>query len=60
MSWFDLKLATRTLRRSPVSAVIAAFALGLGIGLSTLVFSIVQGAMMRGLPLPESEEIVKV
>jgi predicted permease len=58
--FFDLRLAARTLRRSPASAAIAAFALGLGIGLSTLVFSIVQGAMLRGLPLPQPEEIVSL
>jgi predicted permease len=36
------------------------FALGLGIGLSTLVFSITQGAMLRGPPFPEPEEIVRI
>jgi predicted permease len=56
----ELLMATRTLRRAPVSAAIAVFALGIGIGLSTLIFSILQGAMLRGLPFDEPDELVRV
>jgi len=56
----ELGLAARTLRRSPGSAIIAVFALGIGIGLSTLIFSIIQGAMLRGLPFDEPHEIVRL
>jgi len=56
----ELTLALRALRRSPASAVIAVFALGVGIGLSTLIFSIVQGAVLRGLPFHEAHELVRV
>jgi predicted permease len=56
----ELVLALRTLRRAPASAAIAVFALGVGIGLSTLIFSIIQGAMLRGLPFDEPHELVRI
>ncbi len=56
----ELGMAMRTLRRAPASAAIAVFALGLGIGLSTMIFSIMQGAMLRGLPFHEPHELVRV
>lgn len=59
-TFFEFRLAARTLRKSPASAAIATLALGLSIGLSTLVFSIVQGAMLRGLPLPRPEGILRI
>ena len=39
-------------------AVLAVVALGLGIGLTTTMFSIVNGAVLRGLPFPESDRIL--
>lgn len=57
---FEVRLALRTLRRAPGSAIVAVLALGLGIGLSTLVFSIIQGAMLRGLPFERPHEIVSL
>ena len=39
-------------------AALAVIALGLGIGLTTTMFSIVNGAVLRGLPFPESDRIL--
>jgi predicted permease len=39
-------------------ALLAIVALALGIGLTTTMFSIINGAVLRGLPFPESERIV--
>ena len=38
--------------------LVAATALGLGIGVNTTVFSLVNAVLIRGLPFPRSEEIV--
>ncbi len=56
----DLRQAARGLRRAPGSAIIAVIALGLGIGLTTMMFSIIYGALLRGLPVDEAHEIVVV
>jgi predicted permease len=39
-------------------AAIAVTAFALGIGLTTITFSIVYGALLRGLPFPESERLI--
>jgi predicted permease len=41
----DLRLAVRTLRRSPGFVVVAVLALGLGLGLSTTMFAVIDAAM---------------
>ncbi|MDH3424029.1 MAG: ABC transporter permease, partial [Gemmatimonadota bacterium] len=54
----DLKYAARGLLKSPGVAVIAVIALALGIGLTTVMFSIVYGALHRGLPFEGAERIM--
>jgi hypothetical protein len=54
----ELRVAVRSLVRQPGMAALAVVALGLGIGLTTTMFSIVNGAVLRGLPFPESERIL--
>ena len=56
----DLRYAARSLRKSPGLALISIFALTLGIGLTTTMFSIVYGALMKGLPFDEPDQIVVV
>ena len=54
----DLKYAGRGLSRSPGVTAIAVIALALGIGLTTVMFSIVYGALHRGLPFEGAERIM--
>src|SRR5262249_32634659 len=56
----DLRHAARALARSRGIAVAAILTLGLGIGASTAVFSIVEGVLLRALPYPEPARIVQV
>lgn len=56
----DLRLAVRSMRHRPGMSLLAIIALGLGIGLTTTMFSIVNGAVLRGLPFPESHRILHV
>ena len=56
----DVRYAIRGLIRKPGLAITAVTALGLGIGLTTAMFSIVNGVVLRGLPMEEPEEIVAI
>ncbi len=53
-----LRLALRLAVRQPLVSSLAVVALALGIGLSTLMFSILNGAVLRGLPFERSERIL--
>ncbi len=54
----DLKYSVRTLLKSPGYTALSVLALTLGIGLTTTMFSIVYGALYRGLPFAEPERIL--
>ena len=56
----ELRFASRSLRKSPVLSIVAVSTLGLGIGMNALMFSLVYGALFRGLPFPEEDRIVRV
>ena len=54
----DLRYGTRLLRKSPGLSTISILALAIGIGLTTTMFSIVYGGVLRGLPFEEAERIM--
>src|SRR5690606_31588320 len=56
----DIRLGLRTLRKSPGLTTVSAIALMFGIGLTTMMFSIVYGALLRGLPFEGGDRIVSV
>lgn len=56
----DLRFGFRILARTPGHTLAAVLALALGIGLSTAMFSIVYGAVLRGLPFEESERLLHI
>src|SRR5580765_66093 len=56
----DVRHSLRSLAARPGTSVLAMLALALGIGLTTTMFSIVQGAFLRGLPFDESDRIMSV
>src|SRR5262245_1496929 len=53
----DLRFGARMIIKRPGTSALAIIALALGIGLTTTMFSIVQGAFLRGLPFPESDRL---
>jgi len=56
----DMRYAWRTLARTPGTTILATVALALGIGLTTVMFSIIYGTLMRGLPYDEGNRIAIV
>jgi len=58
--WSDFQYALRTFRRMPTFTVIATITLALGIGATTAMFTLVNSILLRPLPYPESERIVRI
>jgi putative ABC transport system permease protein len=56
----DLRYALRQLRRSRGFSATAISMLALGIGVTTATFSIVEGVLLRPLPFPESDQLVRI
>jgi predicted permease len=56
----DLRFAVRQLRRDPGFAFVAILTLGIGIGATTVIFSVFNGTVLRDLPYPESDQLVRL
>ena len=58
--WGEVRYAARMLFKHPAVSGLAVIALGLGIGLTAVMFSIVYGALLRGLPFENGDRILSV
>jgi len=56
----DIRSGLRMLVRYPTLSLVAVLTLGLGIGLSTTVFSVVNGGLFKGLPFPDADRVVSI
>ena len=56
----DVRYAGRLIRRQPRYALLVGLTMALGIGASTLLFSVTYGVLMKPLPWPQSERLVLV
>src|SRR5258708_36209284 len=54
----DLRFALRTLRRSPLFAIVAIFSLALGIGANTAIFTLLDQILLRQLPVKDPGSLV--
>ena len=56
----DVRYSVRVLRHQPAFALLAITTLALGIAATTTLFSIVYGVLMKPLPWPEADRLVRV
>jgi predicted permease len=56
----DLKYSMRTLRRNPGFAIAVVLTLALGLGANTAIFSVVNGVLLRPLPIRDPERLTFV
>src|SRR5262245_4428574 len=56
----DLRVGLRGLRGQPGFTFAAALALALGIGATTLIFSVVNAVLLRPLPFPDADRVIRI
>lgn len=56
----DLRYVMRALRRTPGFLAVTVITLGLGIGATTAIFTVIRGVLLRPLPYPDPGRIVQV
>jgi predicted permease len=54
----DVCFSARVLRKSPGFTTVALLTLALGVGANTTVFSMINGLLLRPLPVPESDRLI--
>ena len=58
--WQDIRYGARTLRNSPGFAITAILTMGLGIGVTTAIFTCCDAMLWKPVPLPHLESLVTV
>src|SRR3954452_4008904 len=56
----DFRYALRQFFQNPGFSIVAVLMLGIGIGANTAIFSVVEGALLRPLPFPHAERLVRI
>jgi putative ABC transport system permease protein len=57
---YTLKVAARSLAKSPTFTIVAVAVLALAIGAGTTIFSVVDAVVLRGLPFDEHDRIAAI
>ena len=59
-AWHDIRMALRGMRRAPLYALVATLTFALGIGANAAVFSLLDGVVLRPLPFPALDRLVRI
>jgi predicted permease len=58
--WRDSRYAVRSLRKKPGFVAVALVTLALGIGATTVMFTVIDGVLLKPLPYPAADKLVTV
>ncbi|MGO9257203.1 MAG: ADOP family duplicated permease [Bryobacteraceae bacterium] len=58
--WHDFRYALRTLRQRPAFTAVALLTLALGTGATTVMFTVINGVLLKPLPYPDPARLVAV
>lgn len=56
----DIRYTGRLLRKNPGFAAVAIFTLAIGIGANTAIFSVMDAVLLRPLPYPDSNRLIRI
>ena len=56
----DLLLALRSLARTPGFTAVVILVLALGVGANTAIFSVVDAALLKPIPIPDAQRVVQL
>jgi putative ABC transport system permease protein len=59
-AWRDVRYALRMLRRAPAFTALVVATLAVGIGANTAIFSVIDAVLLRPLPYPDADRLVRL